>query len=79
MVKNVVVSHNDVSEIFWNILGDEYEENIKDFEVKGHEVDSTEQWARQNKLDATTGGVHNYHGDSSNLLSWFRNNAFGFR
>lgn len=34
VVKNVVVSHNDVSEIFWNILGDEYEENIKDFEVK---------------------------------------------
>ncbi len=57
----------------------QYNKRVKDFEIKGHEVDSTEQWARQNKLDTTTGGVHNYHGESSNLLGWFRNNAFGFR
>lgn len=34
IAKDVVVSHNDVAEIYYNILGDEYEENIKNFKVK---------------------------------------------
>lgn len=32
-VPNVVVVHNDIAEIAWNILGYTYEENIKDFKV----------------------------------------------
>lgn len=32
-IPNVVVVHNDVAEIAWNILGYTYEENIKDFKV----------------------------------------------
>lgn len=34
IVKDVVVSHNDIAEIYYNILGDKYEENIKKFQVK---------------------------------------------
>lgn len=32
-LKDVVVVHNDVAEIAWNILGDSYEENIDDLKV----------------------------------------------
>ena len=33
-VKDVVVVHNDVAEINWNLLGDSYEENIDDFQAR---------------------------------------------
>ncbi len=33
-VEDVVVVHNDVAEIAWNVLGDGYQENIGDFQVK---------------------------------------------
>lgn len=32
-ISNVVVTHNDVAEIAWNILGDSYEDNINEMEV----------------------------------------------
>ena len=34
IVKDVVVVHNDVAEINWNLLGDSYEENIDDFKAR---------------------------------------------
>ncbi len=35
-VKNAVVLHNDVAELYWNLLGDSYEENITDFQAVVH-------------------------------------------
>lgn len=32
-IPNVVVMHNDIAEIAWNILGDSYEENIEELKV----------------------------------------------
>ena len=34
IVKDVVVIHNDVAEINWNLLGNSYEENIDDFKAR---------------------------------------------
>lgn len=52
IVKNVVVVHNDVAEINWNILGDSYEENIEEFQVHVNlpEKDSSMRvWLKGNK------------------------------
>lgn len=35
-IKDVVVVHNDVAEIYWNVLGEYFEESIKDFKVIVH-------------------------------------------
>ena len=35
-IKDAVVVHNDVAELYWNLLGSYFEENIKDFQVKVH-------------------------------------------
>lgn len=35
-IKDAVVVHNDVAELYWNVLGDNYRENIEDFQVKIH-------------------------------------------
>ncbi len=35
-VHDVVVKHNDIAEIYWNLLGDSYEEAVKDFKVFVH-------------------------------------------
>lgn len=34
VIKDAVVVHNDVAELAWNILGDTYEDNINDLEVR---------------------------------------------
>ena len=36
VVKDVVVVHDDVAELYWNLLGDEYEEDITDFQAVVH-------------------------------------------
>ena len=33
---NAVVVHNDVAELYWNLIGDNYREDIKDFQVVVH-------------------------------------------
>ena len=35
-INNAVVVHNDVAELYWNVLGDYFEENIQDFQVLIH-------------------------------------------
>ncbi len=35
-IEDVVVVHNDVAELYWNVLGDYFEENIEDFQVIVH-------------------------------------------
>ena len=35
-ITDAVVVHNDVAELYWNVLGDYYEENITDFQVLVH-------------------------------------------
>ena len=35
-ITDVVVLHNDVAEMYWNVLGEEFEETITDFQVKIH-------------------------------------------
>ncbi len=35
-IKDAVVVHEDVAELAWNLLGDQYEENIGTFEVRVH-------------------------------------------
>ena len=35
-IKDAVVIHNDVAELYWNLLGSYFEENIEDFQVKVH-------------------------------------------
>lgn len=35
-IEDAVVIHKDVAELYWNVLGKYYEENIEDFQVKVH-------------------------------------------
>ena len=35
-IKDAVVVHNDVAELYWNLLGSYFEESIEDFQVKVH-------------------------------------------
>ena len=35
-IKDVVVIHNDVAELYWNVMGSDYEEKIADFQVLIH-------------------------------------------
>lgn len=35
-IHDVVVVHNDVAELYWNVLGDNYREDIRDFQVRVH-------------------------------------------
>lgn len=35
-VKDAVVVHQDVAELYWNLLGNSYEENVEDFQVRVH-------------------------------------------
>lgn len=35
-IYDVVVVHNDVAELYWNVLGDNYREDITDFQVRVH-------------------------------------------
>ena len=35
-IKNAVVIHNDVAELYWNLIGTNYREDIEDFQAKIH-------------------------------------------
>ena len=35
-ITDAVVVHNDVAELYWNVLGDEFEEDVQDFQVLIH-------------------------------------------
>lgn len=35
-VKDAVVIHNDIAELYWNLIGNNYREGIEDFQVKVH-------------------------------------------
>lgn len=35
-VKDAIVVHQDVAELYWNLLGNSYEENVKDFQARVH-------------------------------------------
>lgn len=51
-IQNVVVVHNDIAELAWNILGDSYEENIEELKVwvnLPEEDDDLRVWLKGNK------------------------------
>ena len=35
-VEDVIVVHNDIAELYWNVLGDYFNENVEDFQVEVH-------------------------------------------
>lgn len=41
-IADAVVIHNDVAELYWNVIGDDYREDIKDFQVLIHLPDEDE-------------------------------------
>ncbi len=52
IIKNLGIVHNDVAEIGWNVVGDEFSENIKKMEVIIHIPDNTilRAWGHSDNL-----------------------------
>ena len=68
-IKDVVVVHNDVAEINWNLLGKTNEENIEDFEARvtlPHEDQDLRVWLKGDK-NTLNGKIERINNEQANI------------